>query len=79
MNGQMAKDMRRQANAVARDTIGVLGPAVKAALQNEAVTRARFEAFKNQPFLGRIRWLFMGNNEVLTDKQDKGDNPKNGD
>lgn len=37
--------------------------AIKAALQNEHVTRQRVEALEammRRPFLGRLRWLFLG-------------------
>lgn len=34
--------------------------ACKTALNNELVTRHRFEAFVNQGFVKRFRWLFLG-------------------
>ena len=40
-----------------------VGPVAIAAYQNEQKTRERvdaLEAFRGRPFMGRLRWLFLG-------------------
>lgn len=63
MNGRVAKEHRRTALAGAKMALASARPVLDAALNNEALTRARvdrIEALLDGGFWARLRWLFLG-------------------
>ena len=67
MNGRAAKDIRKHSAQVAKATVEAVSPAIQAALQNEAKTRARVDDLEqwaagltHMTRRERFRWLLLG-------------------